>query len=66
MTIPKGNKRKEDKTMLNTVEFGWIRIVKTRPSIMWDNFIDWDLIGEWEFWQLMNGEIVAYYIGDDE
>jgi len=44
--------------MLNTVEFGLIRIVD-KVDTHYDTFIGSDLIGEWEFWQLPSGEIVA-------
>lgn len=44
--------------MLRTVEFGLIRIVK-KVDIHFDTLIGFDLIGEWEFWQLPDGEIVA-------
>ena len=47
--------------MLNTVEFGCIRIVADRPSTMFDTLIDVDLAGEWEFWYV-DGEIVAWEI----
>ena len=48
--------------MLNTVEFGWIRIVRERPDFRFWNLIGTDLIGEWEFWYVEDGEIVAYEI----
>ena len=44
--------------MLNTVEFGWVRIVGSvdhRFAVC----LGWDLAGEWEFFQLPDGEIVA-------
>lgn len=47
--------------MLNTVEFGWIRIVTRRPSVLFDTLIGVDLGAEWEFW-CVDGEIVAYNI----
>lgn len=53
--------------MLNTVEFGWIRIVEERPMFLFDTLIGLDLAWEWEFWQLAeDGEIVAYWLGNDD
>ena len=56
--IIQSERDKEEIKMLNTVEFGWVRIV---------DFVDcrfavclgWDLVGEWKFFQLPDGEIVA-------
>lgn len=48
--------------MLNTVEFGWIRIVTARPDCRFWTLIGTDLIDEWEFWYIADGEIVAYEI----
>lgn len=46
--------------MLNTIEFGLIRIVKpSKISRLFDTFIGQDLIYEWCFYQLASGEIVA-------
>lgn len=50
--------------MLNTVEFGWIRIVATRPDFRFWTLVDLDLACEWEFWAIEDGEIVAFWIGD--
>lgn len=50
--------------MLQTAFFGSIRVVSVRPSIF-DTFIDFDLIGEWEYWQLVSGEIVAYPVEEE-
>jgi len=44
--------------MLRTVEFGTIRIVESIDS-RFDTFIGFDCVGEWEFYQLPSGEIVA-------
>ena len=52
---------KEECKMLNTVEFGYIRVVSVRPSALFDTLIDVDLGGEWEFWYV-DGEIVAWEI----
>lgn len=51
---------------LNTVEFGMIRIVNKEPSMMFDTYIRNDTVDEWEYWQLASGEIVAYWVGEDE
>ena len=46
--------------MLNTIEFGLIRIVSAFTiKEPFDSFIGQDLICEWNFYQLANGEIVA-------
>ena len=47
---------------LKTWEFGTIRIVTECPDVRFDSFIRCDIIGEWEYWQLLSGEIVAYPI----
>ena len=44
--------------MLRTVEFGEIRIVESVDP-RFDTFAGFDLIGEWSFWQLPDGEVVA-------
>lgn len=48
--------------MLKTWKFGTIRIVKNRPDYHFDTLIEIDLAGEWEYWQLLSGEIVAWAI----
>ncbi len=51
--------------MLNTIEFGLIKIVdETVINPLYDTFLGFDLICEWAFYQLPNGEIVAVYIDD--
>lgn len=46
--------------MLNTVEFGWIRIVNASAiKEPFDVFLGQDLVYEWNFYQLVSGEIVA-------
>ena len=51
--------------MLNTVEFGFICIVESADiDPRFDTLIGYDLICEWEFWQLANGEIVAVEVVD--
>ena len=44
--------------MLRTVEFGTIRIVESVDP-RFDTFCGWDLLGEWSFWMLPDGEVVA-------
>ena len=44
--------------MLRTVEFGTIRIVESVDP-RFDTFCGWDLLGEWSFWVLPDGEVVA-------
>ena len=44
--------------MLRTVEFGTIRIVESIDP-RFDTFCGWDLLGEWSFWVLPDGEVVA-------
>ena len=60
----KSIKNREEKIMLNTVEFGWVRVVAERPNSRLWSLISLDLAGEWEFWYVADGEIVAYWIGD--
>ena len=50
--------------MLNTVDFGWIRIVTVRPHYLFNNLLKVDLGGEWEYWYTADKEVVAYYIGE--
>lgn len=50
--------------MLNTWEFGLIRIVE-KVDARFDTFIRSDIIGEWEYWQFPSGEIVAVWVGED-
>ena len=44
--------------MLRTVEFGTIRIVESVDP-RFDTFCGWDLLGEWSFWMMPDGEVVA-------
>ena len=44
--------------MLRTVEFGTIRIIESVDP-RFDTFCGWDLLGEWSFWMLPDGEVVA-------
>lgn len=44
--------------MLRTVEFGTVRIVESVDP-RFDTFCGWDLLGEWSFWVLPDGEVVA-------
>lgn len=44
--------------MLRTVEFGTIRIIESVDP-RFDIFCGWDLLGEWSFWMLPDGEVVA-------
>lgn len=45
--------------MLNTVEFGKIRIMSCHKLTMFDTCIGQDIVNEWNFFQLPDGEIVA-------
>lgn len=55
-----GQREEEEKTMLNTVEFGLIRVVPASAiKEPFDSFIGQDLVCEWNFYQLASGEIVA-------
>lgn len=47
---------------LKIVEFNTIRIVKNQSPPAWNRYIHDNLIGEWEYWQLASGEIVAWEI----
>ena len=47
--------------MLNTVEFGLVRVVSVRPSVLFDTLLGVDLGAEWEFW-CVDGEVVAWEI----
>lgn len=49
--------------MLNTVDYGWIRIVTDRPSVLFDTLIGIDLGDQWEYWYV-DGEIVAWEISE--
>ena len=51
--------------MLNTVRFGFIPVVESRPIVPYDTLIDVDLAGEWEYWYTVDGEIVAWAIPED-
>lgn len=45
--------------MLNTWQFGEIRIVKAETITCYDSYIRQDSVGEWNYFQLASGEIVA-------
>lgn len=46
--------------MLNTVEFGYVRVVEEAYLTRLDTYFGQDIVGEWNFYQLAdNGEIVA-------
>lgn len=45
--------------MLNTVDYGCIRIVPVSSITRFDTCIGQDLICEWNYFQLASGEIVA-------
>ena len=58
--------------MLDTYEYGRIRIVdRSEVNSKFDTHLGFDIIGEWEFWQIhdmdidKDNEIVAIYIGDE-
>ena len=57
-------KNREERKMLNTVEFGWIRVVAERPNTRLWVCLGLDLGAEWEFWCVEEGEIVAFWIGE--
>jgi len=51
--------------MLNTVEFGLIRIVEAGAvDRRFDILVGYDLVCEWAFWQLADGEVVAVEVID--
>ena len=51
--------------MLRTVDFGTIRIVEIESiDPRFDVFVGFDLIGEWAYWQMPDGEIVAVEMVD--
>lgn len=53
--------------MLNTVEFGLICIVDMSDiNPRFDTLIGYDLMCEWAFWQLVDGEVVAVEVEDEE
>ncbi len=53
--------------MLNTVEFGLIRIVEAGAvDRRFDVLVGYDLVCEWEFWQLADGEVVAVEVEDED
>lgn len=45
--------------MIKTWQFGIIRIVKNKEITPFDTYIRDDSIGEWSYFQLTSGEIVA-------
>lgn len=45
--------------MLSTWEFGLIRIVKRSTITRYDTYIRSDIMGDFSYYQLANGEIVA-------
>lgn len=45
--------------MVNTWEFGLIRIVKRNTITIYDTYIRDDVFGDFSYYQLANGEIVA-------
>ena len=45
--------------MLYTVEFGKIRIIPCHKLTQFDSYIGQDVVCEWNFFQLPDGEIVA-------
>ena len=48
----------EEEEVLKTVEFGTICIVESVDP-RFDTFCGWDLMGEWSFWMMPDGEVVA-------
>lgn len=52
--------------MLKTWEFGYIRIVAGEDIVsVCDTFIREDVLGEWSYYQLADGEIVAVHNWED-
>lgn len=45
--------------MLHTWEFGTIRLVNPEEITIFDTFIRSDILGEFNYYQLTTGEIVA-------
>lgn len=45
--------------MLKTWEFGYIRVVKPEEITIFDTYIRDDILGQWSYYQLCTGEIVA-------
>ena len=63
ITIVKENRK--ETIMLNTVEFGLIRIVEAGAvDRRFDVLVGYDLVCEWAFWQLADGEVVAVEVID--
>ncbi len=51
--------------MLNTVEFGLVRVVESvEVDPRFDVLVGYDLVCEWAFWQLADGEVVAVEVID--
>ena len=56
---------RKETIMLNTVEFGLIRIVEAGAvDRRFDVLVGYDLVCEWAFWQLADGEVVAVEVID--
>lgn len=51
--------------MLNTWEFGQIRIVGYGEITILDTYIRDDVLGEWSYYQTAEGEIVAVHNWED-
>lgn len=45
--------------MIRTWEFGTIRIVDSKEITLFDRYIREDILGEFSYYQMTNGEIVA-------
>jgi len=52
--------------MLETWDFGYIRIIPAERLTRFDRYIRDDVLGEWSYYQLTSGEIVATHNWEEE
>lgn len=52
--------------MLRTLEYGTIRVIEAETITRFDEFLRSDLIGEYDFYMLPDGEVVAVEIQKGE